>query len=219
MNDWRRSWGIALVVLLTACPRPDAKVEPQCVADEVGKLDPVVGRLPDCAADGLVCREACQAGNAAACLSRAYALQSDPSAQAETVGLYRRACVLGSANGCTNFAAHVWLREEAEERQACARRTFARVCEVGEHFACGMVGRVLFDQADSPEEYLEGRKYLEAACKEPGGFACRVLAVQLESGQLGAYEPERIGELLRRACESGDTDSCGEPATASETFH
>ncbi len=81
-----------------------------------------------------------------------------------------------------------------------------------------MVGRVMLESM-TPPRFAEGRKYLEAACNDVGGFPCRVLAKHLESGELGSYPPGRIRSLLSQACEGGDPDACGGPATASETFH
>ena len=93
-----------------------------------------------------------------------------------------------------------------------------KACAAKEHFACGMVGRVMLESTDPPQ-YVEGRKYLEAACEKLGGFSCRVLAKHLESGKLGDYPPERVRTLLGRACAGGDPDACGEPRNATETFH
>ena len=138
--------------------------------------------------------------------------------QGESARLYRRACLLGAANACTNYAAGIWPGQNTEGQLACARRTFEKACAAKEPFACGMVGRVMLESVNPPA-YAEGRRYLEAACEEHGGFACRVLAKHLESGKLGDYRPELVRTLLARACARGDPDACGEPRTASGTFH
>jgi hypothetical protein len=147
----------------------------------------------------------------------AYALQKDPNKADEALGLFRRGCQLGAANACTNYAASIWAHEYSDEQLACVRRTFEKACEAKEPFACGMVGRVMLE-ATTPPSLEEGRKHLETACDELAGFPCRVLALHLESGKLGDYEPELIRTLLIRACQGGDLDACGEHATASETF-
>ena len=99
-----------------------------------------------------------------------------------------------------------------------ARRIFEKSCAAKEPFACGMVGRLMLESTKPPPT-AEGRKYLEKACADVGGFPCRVLAKHLESGRLGAYDPATIRTLLAQACVGGDPDACGEPATAAETFH
>ena len=81
-----------------------------------------------------------------------------------------------------------------------------------------MVGRILLEST-TPPSFAEGRKYLQQACDDLGGFPCRVLAKHLESGKLGHYDPGVIRTLLTRACAGGDPDACGEPATAAATFH
>jgi hypothetical protein len=80
-----------------------------------------------------------------------------------------------------------------------------------------MIGRLMLEDT-TPPPFAEGRKYLEAACDDVGGFPCRVLAMHLESGKLGDYRPELVHTLLARACEGGDANACGEPATALGTF-
>jgi hypothetical protein len=144
-------------------------------------------------------------------------MERNPEKADDAVQLYRRACVLGAANGCTNYAASIWAGKHSDDQLACAQRTFEKACAAKEPFACGMVGRLMIE-SDSPD-FSGGRKYLEGACDRVGGFPCRVLAKHLESGKLGPYEPGLIRKLLARACADGDPDACGDPATAAETFH
>ena len=160
------------------------------------------------------------AGDRVSCLSRAYALQDDPTTEKDSVPLFQRACALGAAIGCTNYAAAVWLWTSNETRLACARRLFEMSCAAREPYACGMVARVLLEEPvpASPEVIAETKTKLEHSCAELGGFPCRVLARHLESGKLGPYEPGRIQELLQQACDGGDPDACGNPPSAEGTF-
>jgi len=197
---------------------PDSvSVERACVADSVSTLH-LLRNVRSCSAGDWVCPGKCFAGHAASCLAMAYAAERGSTTREEAVRLYKRACVLGAANGCINYAATIWAREHSDDELACARRTFEKACAAKEPFACGMVGRLMLEST-SPPPYAKGRRYLEAACDELGGFPCRVLAKHLESGKLGDYRPELIWTLLARACAGGDPDACGDPATASETFH
>lgn len=191
--------------------------EQACAPDSVGALH-LLPTIPVCMADDWMCSAKCRLGDAGSCLAMAYAMQKESKPPEESARLYHRACLLGAANACTNYAAGIWARQRSEGQLACARRTFQKACAAKEHFACGMVGRVMLE-SENPPAYAEGRRYLEAACKEHGGFACRVLAMHLESGKLGDYQPELVRTLLARACAGGDPDACGEPKNASETFH
>jgi hypothetical protein len=186
------------------------------VAESIGTLR-LLPTIPVCGTKNWACRAKCLAGDAASCLGMAYAAQKDSGAAGEAARLYRRACLLGAANACTNYAAGIWAGEHSDEELACARGAFEKACAAKEPFACGMVGRVMLEST-TPPRYAEGRAYLESACDELGGFPCRVLAKHLESGKLGDYGPERIRTLLSRACAGGDPDACGEPETASGTF-
>ena len=208
--------------LLGSCKQTESRsntapADRGCIADLIGTLQ-LPPTVPVCAADNWVCRGKCLVGHAVSCLAMAYAAQKDSKTEEEAVRLFHRACLLGAATACTNYAASIWAGEHSKDQLACALRTFEKACAVKEHFACGMVGRVMLESS-IPPPYEEGRRYLEAACDELGGFACRVLAKHLESGKLGGYKPELIQTLLTRACEGGDQNACGEPRTASETFH
>lgn len=191
--------------------------ESTCASDSVDTLH-LLPAIPVCTTDDWMCSAKCRVGDAGSCLAMAYAMEKRLQDEGESARFYDRACLLGAANACTNYAAGIWAGPHSEGQLACARRTFEKACAAKERFACGMVGRVMLESTDSPA-YAEGRRYLEAACKEVGGFACRVLAKHLESGKLGDYRPELVRTLLARACAGGDPDACGEPKTASETFH
>jgi TPR repeat protein len=203
-------------VILGGCNRSADADKPSCIADSLGTLR-LLPSVPDCAIGDWVCRAKCEFGDGASCLGLAYSAGRDSKTQDKARDLYRRACLLGEGNACTNYAASVWIRDTSDEQLACARRTFQRACSAKEPFACGMVGRVMLESM-TPPLYSEGRHHLEQACDEVGGFSCRVLAMHLESGKLGEYQPELIHNLLSRACEGGDPDACGTHATASETF-
>jgi len=202
-----------------ASPPPPSEPVGVCeVADALGELKTDLPTLPDCGVSVEICRAACAAGDGASCLSMAYRLEKDSSTASEAGDMYRRACRLGLANACTNFAASVWSRDDTPSHLACAELIFERSCGAGEAFACGMVQRLAMDAAVFPEDFAHAHERLERACAELGGFPCRVLARHLEAGDFGTPQPERIPSLLRQACEGGDPAACGEHATASETF-
>lgn len=214
---------IALVaVLLVGCNQDRASSDSNadgasCIVDSLDALQRPPS-VPTCDAGDWQCPAKCQLGNGSFCLGLAYAAEREPKTQDEAKGLYKRACILGVANGCTNYGATLWVEETSDAQMTCARRLFEKACSAREPFACGMVGRVMLEST-MPPAYAEGRRHLEKACDDVGGFSCRVLAKHLESGKLGEYSPELIPRLLSRACDGGDPDACGEPATASETFH
>ena len=174
--------------------------------------------LPEPAPTGslLARRQRCKTGDERSCIGLGYAANAS-GADDEARGFYEKACRLGAANGCTNYAATVWAGKSTDSELTCARRTFERACTAKEPFACGMVGRIMIEST-TPPAYANGRRYLSAACDELGGFSCRVLARHLESGKLGDYPPEQVPTLLKRACATGDPDACGNHTTAEETF-
>ncbi len=221
---------LAATALASESENAPSGSETDCVANSLGKLRDLPEGLPDCAKADPSCADACLAGDARSCLARAYTVEKQSSAnsstssstntssRAEAMSLYRRACLLGLANACTNYAATIWAGEHTVAELACAQHTFGKACEANEPFACGMAGRMAFDQATSPADFERGRQQLEVACEKIGGFPCRVLAKHLEAGDLGKFDPKRIRALLEQACKGGDPNACGRPATAAETF-
>ena len=205
----------AAAALCIACADKPEGAPGACIADSAGPLH-LVSSIPRCRSDDWACRLKCRTGDERSCIGLGYAANAS-GADDEARGFYEKACRLGAANGCTNYAATVWASKSTDAELTCARRTFERACTAKEPFACGMVGRIMIEST-TPPAYANGRRYLSAACDELGGFSCRVLARHLESGKLGDYPPEQVPTLLKRACATGDPDACGNHTTAAETF-
>ncbi len=199
-------------------PVPD-RAAPVCLADTLGALRLEHVPRPGCTAADLACRDACFKGDASSCYERAIQIEhGDSSAKSQAVFLFHRACKLGHASGCTNYAAHIWGDSGRAAELPCAQRIFEETCRAKDTFGCGMLGRMLVDSG-RPDDVTRGESVLENSCDELRGFVCRALALELESGKLGEYGAARIEFLLDRACAGGDPDACGKPASASETFH
>ena len=208
-------WPVAVPAQGQGVDAPEQGAE--CLADSLGEVR-AGGSIPDCQDSVASCREACTNGDEASCLAAAYAIEAAEGPREEISALYARACRLGRANACTNYAAGIWVRDHSEEQAECALRIFTKACAASEKFACGMVARVLLEGPDDPELRARAQEDLESACSGLGGFPCRVLAKHLEAGDFGSVEPGRVSALLAEACDGGDPDACGEPATAAETF-
>lgn len=147
-----------------------------------------------------------------------YALQRAESYR-EAKEVFARACTLGSAIGCTNVGAELWLGNQSAPAhdEACARRLFERACEVREPFGCGMVGRMMSAAAKTSAEREAARKHFERACNELGGVTCTMYGLHLELGELGPHEPRLVRALLLRACDTGTQEAC-DATTAGELF-
>jgi len=216
----------SLVVLLVvaACGSSAEHREPSalpaCVADGLGPLRNLPRLDTACTQPGRSCKRACDAGDADGCVQYGYDLQREKAGGAADAA-FARACSLRLAIGCTNTGAYLWLDHQpaAAADVACARRLFDRSCDVREAFACGMKGRMLASDATTPEAREVARRFFDRTCTELGAMSCRMYALHLERGDLGDADPATIKALLRRACETGDDDACGDHATAGETFH
>jgi len=169
--------------------QPRARRTAACPADNLGALRLHDSRRPGCTATDPGCLDACSKGDASSCYERAVQLElGKTESRSENASLFRRACELGHASGCTNYAASLWVEPADASDLACAQRLFQASCAARDPFGCGMVGRMLVDSG-RPADIERGRKVLETSCDELRGFVCRALALELESGSLGAYDP------------------------------
>jgi TPR repeat protein len=189
----------------------------RCLADESGALrhDPA-GHTP-CEVDDVRCKKRCASGHADSCLALAYAAERANENPPEAWAFFRKACTLGSAIACTNFASRTWSEGGDDAEMECASRIFEKACSVGEPFGCGMQARLLLQRGDSASKEA-ARRRLEDDCARLRGFPCRVLAKHLEEGDFGSYDPGRISLLLEKACQGGDPDGCRRPSSAAATF-
>jgi TPR repeat protein len=177
-----------------------------CVADRITTLILAGDEREDCTGGETdPCAIDCERGSAPACFYRASAIQGER--EAEALQLFGRACELGHALGCTNYAASIWVRNDDAAINTCARRIFDKACAVKEPFACGMIGRMVISLAQDAAEVERGRVYLEKVCDELGGPPCKMLANHLQSAG-AAGDPAKIKSLLSRACEGGDPSAC-----------
>ena len=207
---------LLVALTLVACQqKPTPLDRSRCLADQLP------GTLRDhpnltCEGDGAECRRGCERGDAASCVGLASLKEQARRDDPEAAALFDRACVLGSSNGCTNAGARMWATGVAPTPD-CAARLFTRSCEARDPFACGMAARLEMERPDRDASAVKAK--LEATCADLGHFTCRVLALHLEKGDFGAVDPTRVASLLARACQTGDPDACGDPASADATFH
>jgi hypothetical protein len=124
------------------------------------------GRLLDCA-------EECKAGSASSCFAAARELEGPEDAQTPEVAvpLFRRACRLGHASGCTNAAAALGAnrgkRDGLAEADDCPERTFELVCDrSADPWACFMLGRALAHGDHVGRDAKRARELLEAVCDD-----------------------------------------------------
>lgn len=206
---------------------------PTCVADSLGPLDSRKSYL-DCTGIEGDCRAACDRDEVEACFGLALVVQQaalamedarDSPSEVKSNALYKKACVLGAPNACTNHAAHLWAFPEDTADYDCAQRIFETTCEHDDPFGCGMAARILLDHParpdDEPDEkdVSRARALLERSCRQLEGFPCHVLALYYERGTFGPVPPLGvIKSLMQIACDGGDDKACGEFTTVAETF-
>ena len=200
---------------------PSEKPKAPCFADDLGTLTEGWTTPPECKDDGdsIACSVSCEKGDANACFNRAITVQRTSKAKEQTADLFKRACKLGLAMACTNWAAGVWRSRSDASSLGCVARVFEKSCAVKDQFGCAMVGRLLIEEGKQTDDITHGRTILEDSCDDLRGPPCRLLAWFLERGTFGPPDPSRMKDLLQRACDGGDELGCGEHKTVDETFH
>ena len=100
-----------------------------CIADSLAALR-LIDEIPPCKPDA-ACNARCLAGDGPACLAMADTMETSAPMKGAAQDFYGRACRLGVANACTNYAATIWAGTHTDEQLACARRVLARQLEAG----------------------------------------------------------------------------------------
>jgi hypothetical protein len=129
--------------------RPDwLFVASECPAELVSARPQPFRDLADgCAADPRAFLARCRAGSGPECFALAEFVQESEDERAEEYAdaLFLRACKLGIDSGCTNVAARLTSRVGREDMPSasedrCAARTFDKVCQRGDPWACTLLG-------------------------------------------------------------------------------
>jgi TPR repeat protein len=129
--------------------RPDWLFGPaECPAELVSaRPQPFRDLAEGCAADPRAFLARCRAGSGAECYALGEFVQESGDERAEEYAdaLFLRACKLGIDSGCTNVAARLSSRVAREivpsaSEDRCAARTFDKVCQRGDPWACTLLG-------------------------------------------------------------------------------
>jgi hypothetical protein len=154
------------------------------------------GRLLDCLQE-------CEQGSGPSCYAAAMEVEEKDEQVAEAAALYRRACKLGLASGCTNAGATLQRLRDEEKGDAaddCPERTFERVCEqAGDPWACTMIGGAWAHGDHAPKDPARARAALEKACAGDARDAACVAAQRLRKElQAGAEAPKPPGKPKKK---------------------
>jgi len=148
--------------------------------------------------DEAACRDACTAGDAAAC-ARADVLAPRADESPESRAL--RLCDAGTAASCY----------EAGIASGDARRAlelFDKACTAGSGDGCAAAGELQRDGKGRAADPTAAAKLFDKGCDAGSGKACAALATQIELGQGVARDPARALTLRRDACAKRDPDAC-----------
>lgn len=145
---------------LKATPACPSKLLPKHYEEPNFSLEACAGELVD------GCLAECQQGSASQCYASALTLQTETTDgdASVVIPLFARACELGNASACTNWAAS--FHDSAVESLDCLRNTFESACRLGQDpWACTMLGRMLVDDGadDSTVTTLQG--LMPIACR------------------------------------------------------
>lgn len=133
-------------------------------------------RATECAANPEKCLEECNDYDGDGCFTLAQLIQKHDKIENEVADvLYHRACSLGIVAGCTNRAANLFERKEAEPIN-CAVRTFEKACSQDDPWACTMYGLALSGGIGHVKDVEGAKRMLDKACEvsiDKAGEACK----------------------------------------------
>jgi len=137
-----------------------------CAADSI----PTNGRrsslmASDCAGDPAFCLTKCDAKDGEACYALARLIQDNDVIENDVANiLYRQACRLGIASGCTNTASLLFEGDDPSDR-ICAARTFEIACTQDDPWACTMNGLALAEGIGHKKDIGAAMRSLDRACE------------------------------------------------------
>ncbi|MEP7148546.1 MAG: hypothetical protein ABI857_06650 [Acidobacteriota bacterium] len=147
-----------------------------CPADSI----PTNGRRPTlmasaCEHDPAACLTKCDAKDGDSCYALARLIQDNDVIENDVADiLYRHACRLGIASGCTNTASLLFEGDDPSGL-ICAARTFEIACAQEDAWACAMNGLALAEGIGHKKDVDAATRSLDRACEvasEKTGEAC-----------------------------------------------
>ncbi|UCZ86073.1 sel1 repeat family protein [Pseudomonas sp. L5B5] len=151
----------------TLVPRREAPTEP----DRCSEPEQMEG-----------CLQSCKRGDGNDCYWLGINVQKAKGPAMGYEPLFQRACTLGVVSGCTNRAAGMYVATPDDEPvRQCVTKTYAKVCELGDPWACTMYGFNLSQGIGTTTDNTKALKVLDRSCNKHGTEdpACTA-AIQLQ---------------------------------------
>lgn len=159
------------------------------------------------------CESACTTqSDGDACLVASVAYAAGIGVRKDSAAMERlelRACELGVAQGCENYANNFRRSADPDETDL-AREYYDRACEGGRAESCVWVGMLALrlDANAEPRDPSTAVARHQQACDGGVAWACATLGDLLTFGIGTAPDPARAAESFRKACEGKDTVGC-----------
>jgi len=153
--------------------------------------------------------EACDAGDAASCnrLGRVTSIAVEEDAKTVAFSAYRRACELGSLDGCANVARSYEAGAGVPQDSALAARLTRETCDLGGASACLDLAYAIMGEDPDRLRRDEFIPLLVTACDGGKVGGCEELIEQRRFNEPHPAMPPET-ETLRQACDLGDPYGC-----------
>jgi TPR repeat protein len=174
-------------------------------------LDEQVGGPPDPPRSRALLKQACDAGDNAACVNLGYAEHKGLGGPVDAA-LARKhamvACIDDDRDGCRNLA--IYARKDPDVTPDDKLGAFTEACFHGALFqACGDAADLALARKDrTADDDHQLRGLLAHACRLDGDPACRYYADMLRKGVGGPAHPELATLIDLRACHLGLAKAC-----------
>ncbi len=127
---------------------------------------------------------------------------------------YKKACDLGSADGCMNVA--YFYKKEARPNGEMTAKFTQKSCELGNIHQCKYLGYLYREgKYGLKKDYVKAAKFFEISCnkeKRPSGRAnaCYSLGMLYKDGHIENKDPAKMVALIKKGCEGKVIGACSD---------
>jgi serine/threonine-protein kinase len=156
-------------------------------------------------------RQACEAGEAPACLQAGSMYRDNGLLRNLPVAMqmFERACDAGAPQGCTSLGLEHARGVGVVRDEAKAAVLFKRACDGRGFVGCDHLGRAYQSGRGVVRDDVMARSLFQKACDGGAPAGCLNLGLMLVRGIGGAVDERGGVALFERACDGGNTNGCG----------
>ena len=104
----------------------------------------------------------------------------------------------GGIEVCAALGKSLWTRKESAN--GLRRKMLSKACKANEWESCELLGSLLYDEAQTTEEFRYARDVMRLACSANRPMACSSLGHLMATGRAGGKDLNEAKQVVRKAC-------------------